>query len=158
MRVTYESNNSGGGWWLKDKDWIALEAAGWFVEWGRLYFCHSQYSFNKIPVGKPEPCADKDKCPGHRCFDSIDEMTKKDYWLGAVAKSAHKDFPDPRSAIDEWAKITGKDPENDGCNCCGPPHSFSWEGGYASGSDIMDVRGFELVRVPKKRKIVKRKK
>lgn len=33
MRVEYSSNNSGGGWWLKDRDWRALEAAGWKVKW-----------------------------------------------------------------------------------------------------------------------------
>lgn len=31
--VDYDSNNSGGGWWLTDEDWLALEAAGWFVDW-----------------------------------------------------------------------------------------------------------------------------
>jgi hypothetical protein len=31
--VEYHSNNSGGFWWLEDKDWKALEAAGWEVEW-----------------------------------------------------------------------------------------------------------------------------
>jgi hypothetical protein len=31
--VKYSSNNSGGDWWLDDKDWHALEAAGWKVEW-----------------------------------------------------------------------------------------------------------------------------
>lgn len=33
MRVEYSSNNSGGGWWLDDKDWYALETAGWVVDW-----------------------------------------------------------------------------------------------------------------------------
>ena len=31
--VHYDSNNSGGGWWLTDEDWHALEDAGWAVEW-----------------------------------------------------------------------------------------------------------------------------
>jgi hypothetical protein len=35
MRVEYNSNNSGGEWWLKDEDWLALEAAGWKVDWCR---------------------------------------------------------------------------------------------------------------------------
>jgi len=34
-KVEYSSNNSGGDWWLSDKDWYALEAAGWNVEWRR---------------------------------------------------------------------------------------------------------------------------
>ena len=33
MKITYSSNNSGGHWWLKDKDWKNLERAGWDVEW-----------------------------------------------------------------------------------------------------------------------------
>jgi len=32
-KVDYSSNNSGGSWWLSDKDWLALEEAGWEVEW-----------------------------------------------------------------------------------------------------------------------------
>lgn len=32
-KVTYSSNNSGGGWWLTDEDWHALEEAGWEVAW-----------------------------------------------------------------------------------------------------------------------------
>lgn len=31
--VHYDSNNSGGRWWLTDKQWDALERAGWEVEW-----------------------------------------------------------------------------------------------------------------------------
>ncbi len=31
--VEYDSNNSGGNWWLDDNDWKALEAAGWKVDW-----------------------------------------------------------------------------------------------------------------------------
>lgn len=31
--LSYGSNNSGGRWWLKDKDWEALEDAGWTVHW-----------------------------------------------------------------------------------------------------------------------------
>ena len=33
MKVEYSSNNSGGHWWLEDKDWQALEGAGWNVNW-----------------------------------------------------------------------------------------------------------------------------
>lgn len=32
-RVDYSSNNSGGTWWLNDKNWFDLEKAGWKVEW-----------------------------------------------------------------------------------------------------------------------------
>lgn len=33
MRVEYNSNNSGGRWWLTDDHWQKLEAAGWKVKW-----------------------------------------------------------------------------------------------------------------------------
>lgn len=32
-RIEYQSNNSGGSWWLNDEQWLALERAGWQVEW-----------------------------------------------------------------------------------------------------------------------------
>jgi hypothetical protein len=35
MRVEYHSNNSGGEWWLDDGNWLALEKAGWKVQWCR---------------------------------------------------------------------------------------------------------------------------
>jgi len=35
MIVNYHSNNSGGHWWLDDDDWLALEKAGWKVNWYR---------------------------------------------------------------------------------------------------------------------------
>ena len=33
ITVSYDSNNSGGRWWLADDDWRKLEKAGWVVEW-----------------------------------------------------------------------------------------------------------------------------
>lgn len=33
MKITYSSNNSGGGWWLSTEDWLNLEKAGWLVDW-----------------------------------------------------------------------------------------------------------------------------
>lgn len=98
MKIEYSSNNSGGGWWLSDENWKALEKAGWAVEW------------------------------------------KKEKWLGALATSASKDFPTVAEAIREFESVTAQDASDEGCNCCGPPHSFSWdEGGhgYASGSDCL---------------------
>lgn len=32
-RIEYDSNNSGGSWWLSDKNWEDLAAAGWEVSW-----------------------------------------------------------------------------------------------------------------------------
>lgn len=33
MYVEYSANNSGGGWWLTDENWLDLERAGWEVQW-----------------------------------------------------------------------------------------------------------------------------
>lgn len=62
---------------------------------------------------------------------------KKERWLGALAKSASKDFDSVGAAIREFEEVTGQQASDEGCNCCGAPHSFSWEGGYASGEDCL---------------------
>jgi len=31
--IRYDSNNSGGYWWLTDDHWCALEKDGWIVDW-----------------------------------------------------------------------------------------------------------------------------
>lgn len=93
MKVRYGANNSGGKDWIHKKDWLALEKAGWEVEW------------------------------------STDRM---DY-----AYYASKDFETPTQAMREFEKITGADVSDEGCNCCGAPHSFNWEGGYVSGQECL---------------------
>lgn len=102
MLVKYESNNSGGNWWLEDKDWFALEAAGWTVHWLALdeFYTSGKYA-------------------------RLDEDGR---WLGCLAKSASKEFPTKEHAIDEWESITGQDSTEEGCSCCGEPHYFSIEG------------------------------
>ena len=57
--------------------------------------------------------------------------------LRTLAKRASKDFETVGDAIREFEKVTGQDASDEGCNCCGAPHSFSWEGGYASGNDCL---------------------
>ena len=138
MKVEYSTNNSGGSWWLSDEDWKALEAAGWYVKWGGLYFCHSKnYSFTNAG---PNICETKDECHGHRCYDSADEV--KERWLGALAKEATKEFSNIRDALKEFETITNQSVTDEGCNCCGAPHSFFWtsdSGGweYCSGEECM---------------------
>ena len=97
MIIEYDSNNSGGDWWLKDEDWYNLEKAGWKIDW---------YKDEKDILGK-----------------------KRERWLGALARGAEKEFNTPKEAIIEFEKITGQDASAEGCNCCGPPHSFSWGDG-----------------------------
>lgn len=83
MKVRYLTNNSGGDWWLEDKDWKALEKAGWTVKW-------------------------KDK-----------------EFLDAKATEAYKECDSVEDAMDDFQKVTGQDPEAEGCECCGQPHYFS---------------------------------
>lgn len=96
--VSYRSNNSGGSWWLSDKEWLALADAGWNVEWV------------------------KDR--KGRLFDADDNGR----WLGALATSATKSDTTLGEAIAEWERITGESSAALGCSCCGPPHNFTFEG------------------------------
>lgn len=93
--VEYDSNNSGGRWWLKDKDWEALEAEDWQVDW----------------------IVDPESNPGM-------PFIKGERWLGALAHHARKRFGSMRSGIKEWERITEKNATDIGCSCCGPPHNF----------------------------------
>lgn len=123
MKVQYTSNNSGGNWWLTDEDWFALEKAGWKVEWTKKKTLWENPKSKKYP-GKYE-------------------------WLGALAKEASKDFKSIAEAMQEFEEITGQRVSDEGCNCCGAPHTFSWgraiddslpkdaEYGYASGESCL---------------------
>lgn len=97
VKVEYSSNNSGGSWWLTDEDWKALEEAGWKVDWV------------------------KDR------KDQLFGGGSSGRWLGALATSASIEVEDPVEAIRQFEQITGQDTSDEGCNCCGPPHSFYWE-------------------------------
>lgn len=120
MIIEYISNNSGGGWWLKDEDWINLEKAGWNVVWGGHLFCKSQCSWGETYNGKQ--C--KGNCHGHRKFESYKDVTDEDRWIGALAKEASKEFETMDLAIQEFEKITGQIADEEGCECCGNPHNF----------------------------------
>ena len=137
MKITYSSNNSGGGWWLKDADWKALEKAGWYCVWGQFYFCGSDSSFNKKhPEGNQEKCDKGKSCNGHRRFNSWEDVEKhKGHYLGSLTKEASKDFSSVKEALLEFQEITGQTVMNEGCNCCGAPHRFEWEDGSCSGEE-----------------------
>lgn len=104
MKIEYSSNNSGGRWWLSDDNWKDLEAAGWKVNW-----CKDEkpIEFNGRVLTSFGPDAD-----GRH--------------LGALAKKASKDFDSVGDAIREWEKVTGLEASDEGCNCCGAPHTFYW--------------------------------
>lgn len=95
-RIVYDSNNSGGVWWLRDEDWIKLEKAGWVVDWYR------------------------DQKDTFILF-KLDSEGRR---LGALATTAYRDGLSLRDAIAEWEKITNEYSETKGCPCCGPPHNF----------------------------------
>jgi len=105
-RIEYDSNNSGGDWWLSDEDWYNLEAAGWVVHWRKNLFLEG--------------------VDGNKICDA-DENGR---WLGALATSAHldveaKDEQQARDyAVNNFEEITGEDTEEEGCECCGRPHCF----------------------------------
>jgi hypothetical protein len=96
ITVEYSANNSGGNWWLKDSDWKALEAAGWQVVWS------------------------KDQKGGFL------KAGADGRWLGALATKATLKCNNADEAVASWKKATNQDPWEEGCNCCGPPHSFSY--------------------------------
>ena len=112
--INYTSNNSGGDWWLKDEHWRALEEAGWNVQWHK---------------DSPE------------YLKLIDAEGR---WLRSLATRASRDGLSVKDAVTEWERITGQDACDEGCGCCGPPHSFSWTNDdgtrdYASGEDCVRI-------------------
>lgn len=145
--VEYHSNNSGGSWWLKDKDWLALEAAGWKVQWAHLenmYDENGDYQRDDegfpvfVPLGE-----------GNSKYKSFSALSKKPgadgkmRYMGALANYAHRKTDNPVETIREFERVTGQDTTDEGCNCCGAPHCFTWtdEGGnqYASGESIIPL-------------------
>lgn len=93
--VEYHSNNSGGGWWMKDEDWFALEKAGWVVRWSKTDDFQSKYV---EPDGR---------------------------YMGALAVYAIKQNTTLAEAIAEFDRVTSCYSADLGCNCCGTPHSFT---------------------------------
>jgi len=93
MLIRYDSNNSGGRWWLKDKDWKRLEKGGWKVIWANepfVYTADGRHSY------------DKDGFPKTRFNKKLPKR-----WLGALASEAFKHFSSPKEAIEEFQQITG---------------------------------------------------
>jgi hypothetical protein len=134
--VEYNSNNSGGRWWLSDADWSALEAAGWRIKWARLEYLYTpdKRSHERDADGFPVMV---EAGKGNSDWPSLRSSSKDGRWLGALAQKAYKHFDTPADAMREFELITGQDVTDEGCNCCGAPHSFKWDGGYASGEDCI---------------------
>ena len=140
MRVEYSSNNSGGGWWLRDEDWKALEDAGWEVEWGGRYYCDADRQLRGVDRQASAQCPPGSKCPGHRESETYAEAVGRGKrWLGAMATRATKDFDTLAEAVREFEAVTGQDASDEGCNCCGAPHSFSTDDDWVSGEDVLPI-------------------
>ena len=151
MKVEYSSNNSGGRWWLKDEDWIALEKAGWTVAWGGTCFCPKKGKLPRPGDRKPTykiKCVPKQNlhekehglpasCKGHSLALKYEDLTDDLRFLGAPANNALFECETPGDAMRFFEEVTGQDVTDEGCNCCGCPHHFSWEGGYASGEECL---------------------
>lgn len=122
LKVRYESNNSGGYWWLKDKDWENLEKASWKVRWfipKNCYLCKGtgiDHTMDHLYHTKK----------GRKCISQF--HSKDGRFLGALANEAEKDgFKNVGEAIKEFERITKQDVSDEGCKCCGAPHTF-WFG------------------------------
>lgn len=129
--VEYNSNNSGGGWWLSDEDWAKLETEGWYVAWLGLSFCNTEYRFSNDHGKAPNTCPPKE-CPGHRGAESFEEAKKSNNrWLGALAREATIEIKAYNKTLAEgvaelwWEEaLPNQNAKDQGCNCCGRPHSF----------------------------------
>lgn len=131
--VEYDSNNSGGSWWLSDEDWKALEDAGWTVMWGAKDFCNDKFRMSFEKKTAPDTCPEN-KCHGHRRAESYAEMVAKgdDFrYMGALAREATIEVVAYSETLAEgvaetwWEEaLPGEDAKAEGCNCCGRPHNF----------------------------------
>jgi hypothetical protein len=154
MRVEYDSNNSGGGWWVKDEGWKALEEAGWHVIWGERTRFKRDASGNiaKDPKTGEILYKDDDWRPKSYAEALKRGQDPKERYLGGLATTARSpEVNDVGEAIRSWEKATGLDASAEGCNCCGPPHRFEvvewneetqdwetdWEAGTCSGEGVL---------------------
>lgn len=114
--VEYSTNNSGGSYWLDEKDWRGLQDAGWIVM-DRDNAVYEGGNYLAGSNGLPTVSKPADLSQAHYAF---------------------KNFKGISEALEEFERITGQNVSDEGCNCCGAPHSFTW------GRDI-------IVRLPKER-------
>ncbi len=125
MYVEYSSNNSGGHWWLADKDWKALEKAGWVVAWASMeHVAAKGGDCQRDKRGMPK----LKKLPATQKTARFVDKGKDGAWryMGALAHEAY--LPDCGSLEDaaaSWEKATGQSALSAGCACCGKPHNFT---------------------------------
>ena len=131
--LVYDSNNSGGSWWLSKKDYDTLEEKGWIVHWlhditqdhgdyeGKGDEKNDPHAWARSPFGR-----DHNHHFGLGSVQMLPAKWNEKLWLGAAATSAAKRFETPESGVREWEELTEQSAKGEGCNCCGPPHSFEW--------------------------------
>jgi hypothetical protein len=94
--LEYDSNNSGGDWWLADKDWYAMEKDGWAINW----FVDEEHWSAHLKDG--------------RWLDA----------LASKASIPVASLQDAKDKIRQWEKTTKQRVTDLGCSCCGQPHNF----------------------------------
>lgn len=140
MKVSYSSNNSGGKWWLTDENWRALEAAGWVVDWVKAPST-PRMSLEEMRTDDNDKAIREEKL--HRMVDWMGKGLEDGVWryMGALARDATIEAETPGAAMRSFEAATGLKVSDNGCNCCGPPHCFTWgdgaKAGYASGEDCL---------------------
>ena len=141
MYVEYDTNNSGGSWWLKTADWQALENAGWIIHWIHELIpvydkdglkCYVDDVDNPSHTHYPSEDYDYDLKWGNHKHKYSDPLVPSTWsggdWMGAAATSAAKvvaNSDEAFAAVGEFERITKQRASDEGCNCCGPPHSFT---------------------------------
>jgi len=151
--VEYNPNNSGGSWWLEDKDWYALEKGGWKIAWADKEFVYDDDGNHVLEEDGTPRIVELGKGNGKLRVEQKGKDRKVRY-LGALARYAYKRFPTIKDALLEFENLTGQDVTAEGCNCCGPPHSFNWrdendEYQFCSGKDCIEIMYGELPKSPR---------
>ncbi len=97
----YSANNSGGGDWLTADNWSALEKAGWkLFGFGDFVYDNGCYVYEID--GLPKRLQKSDRIQyAFKFFDTIED------------------------AIEEFERVAEQNYEDEGCECCGSPHSIS---------------------------------
>lgn len=123
--IDYHSNNSGGRFWLKDEDWKALEQAGWIVHWIHNWNDPDHEHSDQDPW----------QIPNHRhsYTDPLVPSTPSgEEWLNTKATSAAVTvgeggvYSSPDAAVEAFEHLANQNVDDEGCGCCGPPHSFNY--------------------------------
>lgn len=76
---TYKSNNSGGSWWLDDNNWLALEKAGWKVEWVKNETDRTWKDKDGRWLGALATTASKEFASLDAAIDEFERIAEQDY-------------------------------------------------------------------------------